>query len=233
MTQFFEYLLHLDDHLRELATGSNWWWPYLVMFLVMFAETGLVIFPFLPGDSLLFAAGIMAGDGVVNFWGLCLVFAVGAVAGDSTNYFIGSQFRKHVAQGKRIALFKPETLEKAHAFFARYGGRSVSIGRFVPLVRTAVPFVAGVSSMPYRRFLAFSALGTIIWVAFFCGLGFWLGRYQIVKDSYPWVVIGLVAVVLAYAVAKLLLYWLGVRSGKSAQPAPTTGRATNQTPAPN
>lgn len=230
MAQIFEYLIHFDQHLSELANSRDWWWPYLWLFLVVFAETGLVILPFLPGDTLLFAAGAVAAGGNLNIWMLMSVLSLAAIIGDSTNYGIGSLFRRHIAQGKRISLFSPETLEKASAFFKKYGGRAVMVGRFVPLVRTAVPFVAGVGAMPYRRFLAFSVLGSVVWVPTFCGLGFLLGNVPIVKNNYHWVMLGAVALILIPMLFKLVAMWfVGKKASRAGTPA-TTAAGGNATP---
>ena len=216
MAQVFEFILHFDRHLTELANGPDWWWPYLILFLILFAETGLVVLPFLPGDSLLFASGAIAASGPLNIWMLMSVLGLGSVVGDSTNYGIGSLFRRHIAQGRRIAVFSADTLTRTNAFFARYGGRSVMIGRFVPLVRTAVPFIAGVGSMPYRRFVKFSVAGTFLWVPAFTGLGFLLGNVPVVRDNYHYVLLGAVALVLVPMVFKLLGMWFVARKAKPA-----------------
>lgn len=205
MSSLLDIFLHLDEKLSFVAQQHGPW-VYGLLFLVVFCETGLIIFPFLPGDSLLFAAGLLANPtkDALNIWLVCLTFTAAAIIGDSVNYtigrFVGSKlFRPHK---KPILnrMFNPAHLAVAQEYFDRYGPRTVVIGRFIPIVRTLTPFVAG-QTMRYRTFLAYSIGGTLFWVAICCGAGFLFGRI-------PWVEKNFSLVLLVLAGASIVLAFL-------------------------
>ena len=185
------FILHPDQHLAWLLEhyGS---WVYGVLFLVVFAETGLVVTPFLPGDSLLFVAGTLTGVGQLDVRILMLVLFGAAVAGDNTNYWIGRLVGPRVFSQDAGRFFRREHLERTQHFYERYGGRTVIIARFVPIVRTFAPFVAGVGRMHYPRFLAFSVVGTVLWVGGFVGAGHLFGNLPVVRKNLTLVILGII-----------------------------------------
>lgn len=198
MQQFIDLFLHLDKHLLEFVQQHGAM-VYALLFLIVFCETGLVVTPFLPGDSLLFAAGAIAAAGDMNVWLVMLLLVVAAVIGDAVNYavgkFIGPRvFRKEENVGLIGRLLNRKHLDKAHAFYERHGGKAVVIGRFVPIVRTFVPFVAGAGAMNYPRFAFYNIFGAVLWVGLCTMAGYIFGNLPFVKDNFSVIVLGIVAV---------------------------------------
>jgi membrane-associated protein len=198
METIIDLFLHFDRHLAEFvaAYGS---WVYAVLFLIVFAETGLVVTPFLPGDSLLFAAGALGAAGGLNGGVLFILLVAAAILGDAVNYSVGRFVGPHVFtaadHGKwSHRLLNREHLARAHEFFERYGGKAVVLGRFVPIVRTFVPFVAGAASMTYPKFAFYNVSGAILWVGICMGAGFAFGNVPVVKNNFTFVALGIVAV---------------------------------------
>jgi membrane-associated protein len=190
-------LRHLSDpdQLAELVNlGGPPWVSYSILFAVIFSETGLLVGFFLPGDSLLFAAGVLAARGVFRIELLILVLSAAAVLGDAVNYFLGLQMEEHVFEKGRMRFVKHEHLLAAKAFYERHGGKAIVLARFVPLVRTFTPFVAGVARMGYRRFAIYNIAGGIGWVTLMSLAGFWLGNIPFVKNHFEQVVIAIVAI---------------------------------------
>ena len=216
MSFFIDLFLNLDQHLVELA-GAYGPWIYVVLFLIVFAETGLVVTPILPGDSLLFAAGALAATGALNIWVLIGLLFVAAVLGDAVNYaagrYIGPRiFTASDTSGLLHRLLNRDHLAKAHAFFERHGGKAVVLGRFVPIVRTFVPFVAGAGSMTYATFVFFNIAGAVLWVGICVGAGYALGNVPIVKENFSLVALAIVFVSVLPAAFELL------KSRRSPQP---------------
>ena len=203
-----DLLLHLDVHLAEfVATYGTW--VYAMLFAIIFIETGLVIWPFLPGDSLLFAAGALAATGVLDIRVIAVLLVAAAIAGDAVNYSIGRYagpkvFSAHDYQGFLHKLLNRDHLDKAHAFFEKHGGMAVVSGRFVPIVRTFVPFVAGAAAMNASFFLFYNITGAILWVAICAGAGYLFGNVPIIKDNFSLVAIGIVLVSLLPMVVEFL-----------------------------
>jgi membrane-associated protein len=198
MEALIDIFLHLDAHLAEL-TASYGPWIYAILFAIIFAETGLVVTPFLPGDSLLFACGALAAIGILNPWLTVLLLLVAAIAGDAVNYaagrYVGPRvFIAHDRSSFWHRLLNREHLDRTHAFFEKYGGKAVVLGRFVPIVRTFVPFVAGGGAMTYGTFAFFNVAGAILWVGICFGAGLLFGNVPIVKDNFSLVAIGIVLV---------------------------------------
>jgi len=191
LRQVLDVFLHLDHHLGELiarfGVGS-----YFILFLIIFAETGLVITPFLPGDSLLFAAGTFAALGAFKLPLLLLVLIVAAVVGDSVNYWIGVRIGERAFSG-RVRFLKQEHLRRTQDFYERHGGKTIVLARFVPIVRTFAPFVAGVGRMHYPRFLAYNVVGAVLWVALFVLAGFFFGNIPAVRANFTLVIMAIVA----------------------------------------
>jgi len=194
----FNYLLHLDQHLAALVAQYGVW-IYVIMFAIVFAETGLVVTPFLPGDSLLFAAGTLAAVSALDLSTLLILLSVAAILGDAVNYAIGRYagprvFRGEATQGFWGKILNREHLNRAHEFFERYGGKAVVMARFAPIVRTFVPFVAGAGAMNYPAFAFYNVTGAIAWVGICVGAGWLFGEIPIVKEHFSIVALGIVAV---------------------------------------
>lgn len=197
MEYVIDLFLHLDVHLAEFVAQYGVW-VYAMLFAIIFIETGLIIWPFLPGDSLLFAAGAMAATGALDPWLTAILLTTAAIAGDAVNYsvgrFIGPKvFSAHDYQGVLHKLLNRDHLDKAHVFFEKHGGMAVGLGRFVPIVRTFVPFVAGAASMTASTFVFWNLLGGVIWVGVCMGAGYAFGNVPIVKDNFSLVALGIVA----------------------------------------
>ena len=205
------------DHLREIVNlGGSWWVGYLVLAAIIFSETGLLVGFFLPGDSLLFGAGFLAShdQGVFNIWGLIGLLTVAAITGDAVNFYVGLQSGAHVFEKGRLRFVKHSHLMAAHAFYERYGGQAIVLARFVPIVRTFTPFVAGVARMSYRQFAVYNVVGGAGWVISMTAAGYWLGRIEIVRKNFEVAIIGVVVLSVLPIVIKGLKHW------SSAKPAP-------------
>lgn len=198
METFIDLFLHTDEHLAEFTTTYGAW-IYGLLFAIIFAETGLVVTPILPGDSLLFAAGALAAMGHLDGWLLFVLLVLAAILGDAVNYAVGKSIGPRVfssdAQDTWLQkALNRQHLAKAHAFFEKYGGMAIVSGRFVPIVRTFVPFVAGAGTMSYRSFAFYNVAGAIVWVGACVGAGYLFGNVPIVKDNFSLVALGIVFV---------------------------------------
>jgi membrane-associated protein len=188
-----DFIIHIDRHLAEII-ASYGLWTYAVLFLIIFAETGLVITPFLPGDSLLFATGTFCAkpETGLNVHLMAGLLWVAAVLGDTVNYWIGARIGPAVFKRDDSVFLRKKHLERAHAFFERYGGRAIILARFVPIVRTFVPFVAGVGQMTYVRFLAYNIIGGFIWIYAFIYSGYWFGSQPFVQKNFKLVIVAII-----------------------------------------
>lgn len=186
-----DILLHLDRHLQWLVANYGAW-IYAILFLVIFCETGLVVTPFLPGDSLLFAAGTVAAAGGLDVHLLAVLLIVAAILGDTVNYAIGRYLGPRVFHYENSFWLNRRHLDRAHAFYERHGGKTIVIARFVPIIRTYAPFVAGIGAMSYRRFLAYNVGGAILWVASLAYAGYFFGNLPIVKQNLSLVLVGII-----------------------------------------
>lgn len=187
-----DFVLHIDKNLVILA-ASYGGWIYGILFVVLFAETGLVVTPFLPGDSLLFAAGALAAMGSLHIGWLWILMAVAAFLGDTVNYWIG-HFIGPRAFTMKSGLLKKEYLDKAQAFYDKHGGKAIILARFVPIVRTFAPFVAGVGKMHYGSFISYNLIGGLLWVSLFLGTGYFFGNIPFVKENFELVAVGIILV---------------------------------------
>ena len=185
-----DFILHVDQHLVEFVTNYGVW-IYGILFLIIFVETGLVVMPFLPGDSLLFAAGALAATGAMDPVVLIILLFIAAVLGDTLNYHIGKYIGPRVFNIESRWINK-EYLFKTQAFFEKHGGKTIIFARFIPFARTFAPFVAGVSSMNYKYFLSYNVIGAICWVASFITLGYLFGNIPAVKDNFTFVIFGII-----------------------------------------
>ncbi len=181
-----EFFLHIDIHLNTIIQNYGVW-TYGLLFLIIFMETGFVVTPFLPGDSLLFAAGTFAAVGSLNIGLLFLMMFVAAVAGDTTNYWIGNRLGPPVFE-KKFRFLKQEHLERTQAFYERHGGKTIVLARFVPIVRTFAPFVAGVGTMPYGRFLLYNVFGGFLWTGLFLSIGYFFGNIPVIRNNFELVI---------------------------------------------
>lgn len=200
LKNLLDLFLHLDEYLAGIITDYGAW-TYGILFVVIFVETGLVVMPFLPGDSLLFAAGTFAALGSFNVWGLIGLLIIAAVTGDAVNYSIGHYLGERAYSIKWI---KKEYLEKTHAFFEKHGGKAIFLARFVPIVRTFAPFVAGIGKMSYAYFATYNVVGGVIWVVLFTLLGFFFGNIPFVKANFEFVI---VAIILISVVPMFVEWW--------------------------
>ena len=193
-----DFILHIDDHLVELVStyGTE---TYLFLFLIIFVETGVVIMPFLPGDSLIFAGAALSANGSLNIFILFFVVFFAAVIGDTVNYHIGKAFGNKLLNWNN-RFIKKEYIEKTSHFFERHGGKSIIIARFVPIIRTFAPFVAGIGKMHYLKFLSYNVIGAALWVLLFCIAGFFFGNIPFVKDNFSIVIIAIILISLLPAV---------------------------------
>jgi len=182
--------MHLDKHLAEL-TARYGAVTYAILLAIIFCETGLVILPFLPGDSLLFAAGALAGLGQLDPWLLFGGLSAAAIVGDSVNYAIGKRIGRRAFDGG-LRFLKREHLDRTHAFYEKHGAKTIVLARFVPIVRTFAPFVAGVGAMSYGRFIAYNILGGVLWCGLFVWAGYFFGNMQVVKDNFSLVILGII-----------------------------------------
>lgn len=189
----FDFILHIDRHLHQLASEYGLW-VYGIVFLIVFCETGLVVLPLLPGDSLLFAAGSLASlpDSQLSPHLLFLGLSIAAILGDTLNYWIGKKIGPKVFASQESRFFKREYLDKTHAFYLKYGAKTIVIARFIPIIRTFAPFVAGVGKMPYRTFIFYNIIGAVIWVGSFIYAGFYFGQLPFVQTNFKLIILAII-----------------------------------------
>jgi membrane-associated protein len=194
MTYFIDLFLHLDKHLAEI-TQTYGVWTYALLFLIIFLETGVVITPFLPGDSLLFAAGALAANdnSGLNVVLLFILLTVAAIIGDTVNYWIGHAIGPRAFQGD-IPFLKKEYLDRTHQFYEKYGGKTIVLARFIPIIRTFAPFVAGIGSMSYGKFITYNVFGGILWTTIFIFLGYFFGNLPFVEENFSLVIIAIIII---------------------------------------
>jgi membrane-associated protein len=190
--QLLDFILHIDRHLIEIVQDYQTW-TYLILFFIIFAETGFVVTPFLPGDSLLFAAGaiIAKPESGLNIFVMCLLLIVAAILGDLVNYHIGNYIGPKAFSGKYKWL-KADYLEKTQKFYIKHGGKTIIYARFIPIVRTFAPFVAGIGTMSYSRFASYNIVGGIAWVVSFLFIGYFFGGLPVIKDNFTYVIFGII-----------------------------------------
>ena len=186
-----DFFLHIDQHLTELAAQYGAW-IYGILFLIIFCETGLVVMPLLPGDSLLFAAGSIAAIGEMNIHLMVVLLIIAAILGDAVNFMIGKFFGEKLFANPNSKIFKQSHLQKTQQFYAKHGGKTIILARFIPIVRTFAPFVAGMGHMTYHHFLAYNVIGGVLWVTIFSYLGYFFGNLPIVKDNLSLVLIAII-----------------------------------------
>lgn len=199
---FIDIVLHLDKHLLAL-TQEYGIWIYAILFLIIYCETGLVVMPFLPGDSLLFVAGALCGLGALQLEWLAPLLIVAAFSGDNTNYWIGRLVGVRLLKSSN-GLIKREHIDKTHAFYEKHGGKTVMFARFLPIIRTFAPFVAGIGLMHYRLFMLYSALGSLLWIGSLTVAGYFFGNIPIIKDNLTLMILGIIVVSLLPAISEFI-----------------------------
>ncbi len=202
-TLFLDVVLNLDDHLQALV-ASHGAWIYLILFLIVFCETGLVVTPFLPGDSLLFVAGTVAAAGGMDIHLLVLLLIIAAILGDAVNYGVGHFIGPRVFKSSESRWLNPKHLERAHEFYEKYGGKTIIIARFVPIIRTYAPFVAGAANMTYAKFALFNVSGAILWVMSLGYAGYFFGNLPVIRDNLSLVIIGIIILSILPGVVEIL-----------------------------
>ncbi len=196
MSSLIDFVLHIDEHLMAMVANYGTL-IYAILFLIVFVETGLIVMPLLPGDSLLFAAGAIAaanGNEGLNIWVLMPLLILAALCGDNVNYFVGKFFSEQIKKRERILFFKRDYITQTEAFYEKYGRQAIIMARFVPIVRTIAPFVAGAGNMPYRRYITVCILGALLWVIGISMLGYTCGGFEIVKTNFELVVFGIIGI---------------------------------------
>lgn len=186
-----EFILHLDEYLGQLVAAYGTF-TYVVLFLIVFAETGLVVTPFLPGDSLLFAAGAIASLGSLNVGVTVFLLTIAAILGDTVNYWVGHYFGQKIVDNPKIKFINQEHIDKTEQFYKKYGGKTIILARFVPIVRTFAPFVAGVGSMDYKKFIIYNIAGGVLWVTLFTLLGYFFGNIPIIQENFHYAVFAII-----------------------------------------
>jgi membrane-associated protein len=203
LAALLDIILHLDAHLLAL-TQQYGMWVYAILFLIIYSETGLVIAPFLPGDSLLFVAGALCGMGALRLEWLVPLLVLAAFSGDNTNYWIGRLVGMRLLKRAGARLIRREHIDKTHAFYERHGGKTVLLARFLPIIRTFAPFVAGIGMMRYRLFVLFSALGSVAWITSLTVAGFLFGNIPVVKNNLTLIIVGIIVVSLLPAISEFI-----------------------------
>lgn len=189
--KLINFILHIDTHLDFIASEFGYL-TYGILFLIIFAETGLVVTPFLPGDSLLFAIGAIAARGVLDIFTIVILLTIAAILGDTVNYWVGYYFSEKVLSGEDLKFINRKHIDRTHEFYEKYGGKTIIIGRFVPIVRTFAPFIAGVGAMTYKKFIVYNVVGGILWIVSFTILGFFFGNMPVVKKNFTLVIFAII-----------------------------------------
>ena len=198
-----DFILHIEVHLDQLIQTYHGY-TYFILFMIIFCETGLVVMPFLPGDSLLFAIGAFSARGAFDFWTISLSLLIAAIVGDSINYNIGKYLGPKVFDSQSSKLFNKDQLIKAQHFYEKYGAKTIIIARFIPIVRTFAPFVAGVGEMSYRHFMFYNVIGAVLWIFSFIPLGYFFGNLPSVKENFKLV---MVAIIILSVLPAIIEFW--------------------------
>jgi membrane-associated protein len=201
--ELFDIFLHIDQHLANIIANYGIW-TNLLLFIVVFCETGLVVTPFLPGDSLLFATGTFAAKGALDPYVISLILAGAAIIGDTVNYWAGAFVGPKIFTKENVRFLNKKYLERTHRFYEKHGGKTIIIARFIPIIRTFAPFVAGIGAMSYLRFIAYNVIGGIIWVFLFVFAGYYFGNLPFVKNNFSFVIVAIVILSVMPAVIEYL-----------------------------
>ncbi|HBA53272.1 MAG TPA: DedA family protein [Syntrophorhabdus aromaticivorans] len=205
---FIDIFMHIDQHLSTIIQDYGLW-TYLILFFIIFLETGLVVTPLLPGDSLLFAAGTFAAKGALDEWWLFVLLSVAAIAGDTANYWIGAYVGPRVFHREKVRFLNKEYLDRTHQFYEKYGGKTIVIARFIPIIRTFAPFVAGIGSMTYWRFISYNIIGGVVWVGLCIFAGHYFGNLPVVKENFSLVIVAIVVISILPGIIEFLRHRFG------------------------
>lgn len=205
---FFDIFMHLDKHLGAVVANYGLW-TYMILFLIIFCETGLVVTPILPGDSLLFAAGALSANTSLDVVILFGLLSVAAVAGDTLNYWIGAKLGPKIFHNTNVRFLNREYLDRTHAFYEKHGGKTIILARFVPIIRTFAPFVAGIGKMSYGRFISYNIVGGLIWISAFIFGGYYFGNIPIVKKNFTLVIMAIIVISVMPGVIEFLRHKFG------------------------
>ncbi len=205
LTHFIDFFLHLDRHLSQVISEYGVW-THLILFLIVFCETGLVVTPFLPGDSLLFAAGTFAALGALDVHLVIVLLIIAAIVGDTVNYWVGAYIGPR-AFGGNVRFLRKEYLDRTHAFYEKHGGKTIILARFVPIIRTFAPFVAGVGAMSYPKFLTYNVVGAVIWVGLFVLGGYFFGNIPTVRQNFTLVILAIILISVLPIVIEAVRSW--------------------------
>lgn len=206
MMALVDFILHIGAHLETLVAQYGAW-IYAILFVIVFCETGLVVLPFLPGDSMLFAAGAIAAVGGMNIFALIGTLIGAAILGDWLNFEIGKHYGRRLFANPNSRIFRQSYLHKTEQYFAKYGGRTVMIARFIPIVRTFAPFVAGMGQMSYGYFLRYNVVGAVVWVTLFSLLGYFFGQLPFVKTHFSWILLAIIVISILPMVIEMARAW--------------------------
>lgn len=212
ISAIIDFILNIDQHLQVLSANYGPW-IYAILFLIVFCETGLVVTPFLPGDSLLFAAGGIAAVGGMNIHLMVVLLLIAAIVGDAVNFTIGKYFGKKLFSNPDSKIFRQSYLDKTHAFYEKYGGKTIIIARFVPIVRTFAPFVAGMAHMNYGQFIRYNIIGAVLWVVLFSYAGYFFANIPVVKNNLGLVLGGIIIVSVLPAVVEVVRARMAAKKG--------------------
>ena len=201
--QLIDFVLHIDAHLNELFISYGTW-TYAILFLIIFSETGFVVTPFLPGDSLLFAVGAFAASGSLDAMLLFMLLSIAAIVGNVVNYAIGYYVGPRIMEKKKIKFINKEYLDKAHKFYEKHGGKTIVIARFVPIIRTFAPFIAGIGFMSYKKFMLYNVTAGILWVGSFIFAGYYFGNIPVVKNNFTFVIFAIIIISVVPAIVEFL-----------------------------
>ena len=213
LMEILGFIVHIDRYLADIIALFGVW-TYVFLFLIIFAETGLVITPFLPGDSLLFAVGAFAGSGFLDIWTVYVVMLVAAIIGDTVNYWIGHHIGPRVFAKENSRLFNKAYLEKTREFYEKHGGKTIILARFLPIIRTFAPFVAGIGKMHYNTFLFYNVAGAIVWITSLTFAGYFFGGLPLVKANFEYVVLGIIALSLTPLLVEYIKHKRGLKTPK-------------------
>lgn len=212
--QIIDFIIHIDEYLANII-GLFGNWSYVVLFLIIFAETGLVVTPFLPGDSLLFAVGALAGGGFLNIWIAYVSLLAAAIVGDTANYWIGHHVGPKVFSRENSRIFKKAYLEKTREFYEKHGGKTIILARFLPILRTFAPFVAGVGKMHYETFLFYNVIGAVLWVTLLTFAGYFFGGLSIVQENFEIAIFAIIFISILPMIFEYIKYKRGPKLTKS------------------
>lgn len=205
LRHFIDFFLHLDRHLSQVISEYGVW-THLILFLIVFCETGLVVTPFLPGDSLLFAAGTFAALGALDVHLVIVLLIIAAIVGDTVNYWVGAYIGPR-AFGGNVRFLRKEYLDRTHAFYEKHGGKTIILARFVPIIRTFAPFVAGVGAMSYPKFLTYNVVGAVLWVGLFVLGGYFFGNIPTVRQNFTLVILAIILISVLPIVIEAVRSW--------------------------